>query len=524
MNADLQPRLHTSGVTFVQPARPIKPIQFSCSAIENLCARVHHTVAQFFPLRSGANVEQIFHDLKQGLSLAMSEHPIIAGTLRQGERGDFSVEIPPAPHAGTYFHFSDMSNDPRFPSFSELQECGFPYVDGDLDGLKEFRADPFPTSEDGQPTFVAKICHVRGGIAWTSSVSHLVSDLGLGTALMIGWAKYTKQVTEAGGRPVAIPKQLPWPDRKRLLPAVESQLQIEEIGALNNKASNPYIVLDPTDPGKMIDDMGNVFAKAHVTEANPDQLEYFLEPTSGIWRFTPSKLSALADAVRRVDPSVKLSSFDIVTAFIWQRLSMAKRGNRGGNEPQTAQIVTAINVRQKLNPPLPATYMGACVDLVRVSVDRDILEPQQDQWKGIAGIAKRVREFGTAWNEADYMELLKVSLRTPMSPGLIPKGPIDMLVTEHSLFGLGMRADWGGELGHSVAFREPYIGRETPQGEVIILPRQPNGDLDIIISAEEIVLERLMADVEMSTVCKNVCVRHNVLESFASMAMKKAKL
>ena len=99
-----------------------------------------------------------------------------------------------------------------------------------------------------------------------------------------------------------------------------------------------------------------------------------------------------------------------------------------------------------------------------------------------------------------------------------------MLVTEHSLFGLGLRADWGGELGCSVAFREPYIGRETPRGEVIILPRQPNGDLDVIISAEEIVLERLMVDVEMSTVCKNVCVRHNVLESFASMAMKKAKL
>ncbi|KFY31360.1 hypothetical protein V493_01177 [Pseudogymnoascus sp. VKM F-4281 (FW-2241)] len=523
MHTNLQPRLHTSGVTFVQPAKPIKPIQFSCSALENLCARVHHSAAQFFPIRSSANVEQIFYGLKQGLSLTMSEHPIIAGTLRQGERGEFSVEIPSVPHAGAYFHFSDTSNDPKFPSFSELQECGFPYVDGDLDGLKEFRPDPFPTSEEGQPTFVTKICHVRGGIVWTTSISHLVSDLALGTAVMTSWAKYTKQVTEAVGKPVAIPRQLPWPDRKRLLPAVESLLQIEEIGALN-KTLGPYTVLDPTDPGKMVDDIGNVFTKANVTEANPDQLEYFLEPTSGIWRFTPSKLSALADAVRRVDPSVKLSHFDIVTAFIWQRLSMAKRGTRRGNEPQTAQIVTAIDVRRKLSPPLPATFLGACVDLVRVCIDRDVLEPQQDQWRGISGIAKRVREFGTAWNEADYMELLKISLRTPMYPGLIPRGPIDMLVTEHSMFGLGLRADWGGELGCSVALREPYIARETPRGEVIILPRQPNGDLDVIISAEEIVLERLMADVDMSTVCKNVCVRHNVLESFASIAMKKAKL
>jgi hypothetical protein len=262
--------MHISGAAFVQPAKPIQPIQFSCSAVENLCARVHHSFAQFFPIRSSANVEQIFHDLKQGLSLVMNEHPIITGTLRQSERSDFSVEIPPAPHAGASFHFSDTSNDPRFPSFSELQECGFPYVDGDLDGLKEFRPDPFPTNEDGQPIFVAKICHVRGGIAWTGSLSHLVTDLAQGTAIMISWAKYTKLVAESGGKPVAIPRQLPWPDRKRLLPDVDGPIPIEEIGAVN-KTLDAFALLDPTDPDKLVEDIGNLFLKADVSEANSDQ-------------------------------------------------------------------------------------------------------------------------------------------------------------------------------------------------------------------------------------------------------------
>ncbi|KAH7400057.1 hypothetical protein BKA64DRAFT_574495 [Cadophora sp. MPI-SDFR-AT-0126] len=519
--------MHISGVTFVQPAKPIKPTQFSCSAVENLCARVHHSFAQFFPIRSSANVEQIFNDLKQGLSLVMNEHPIVTGILRQSERGDFSVEIPPAPRAGGAFHFSDMSNDPRFPSFSELQECGFPYLDGDHDGLKEFRAEPFPTSEDGQPVFVGKICHVRGGIVWTGSLSHLVTDLAQGTAILISWAKYTKRVAEAGGKLVAVPRQLPWPDRKRLLPDVEGPLPLEEIAAVN-KTLDRFSLLDPTDPQKLVEDIGNLFLKANVSKASPERgnLDYLLEPSSGIWRFTPSKLRALTDAVRKVDAKTKLSSFDIVTAFIWQRLCMAKRGDRRGNEPQTAQIVTAMDVRRKLNPPLPQTFLGACVDLVRVCVDRDVLEPQKDQWKGIFDIARSVRQFGSAWNEKDYMEMLKLSLRTPMSPGLIPKGPIDMLVTDHAIAALGSLADWGGELGCSVALREPYIARETPRGELIILPRQPNGDLEVVISAEEIVLERLLADGVMSTVCENVCVRHNVVESFATMTtkMKKAKL
>ena len=265
-----QPRMHISGVTFVRPAEPVKPIQFSCSAVENLCARVHHSFAQFFPIRSSADVEQIFLDLKQGLSLVMNELPIITGVLRQNERGDFSVEIPQAPHAGTAFHFSDTSSDPRFPSFRELQECGFPYVDGDLDGLEEFRPDPFPTSEDGQPVFVGKICHVRGGIVWTASLSHLVTDLAQGTAILISWAKYTKQVADAGGKLVPIPRQFPWPDRKRLLPEVEGPLTLEEIAAVN-KTLDRFSLLDPTDPEKLVEDIGNLFLKADVSEASPDQ-------------------------------------------------------------------------------------------------------------------------------------------------------------------------------------------------------------------------------------------------------------
>jgi hypothetical protein len=357
----------------------------------------------------------------------------------------------------------------------------------------------------------------------TPSACSLITDLAQGTALMVRWAKFTKQVTEAAGKPVPIPRQLPWPDRMRLLPAQESPLEKEEIKTIN-ETSTTHFVLDPTDTEKMLEDIDGIFVKADVTGATEEQLDYYLENTTGIWRFTPSKLRALTDAVRRVDPSVKLSQFDIVTAFVWQRICLAKRGDNRDNVPQTAQIVTAIDVRRKLNPPLPATFLGACVDLVRVSVDRDVLEPQKDMWKGISGIAKKVRQFGTAWSEADYMDMLKLSLRTPLCPGVLPRGPIDMLVTDHSMFALCLQADWGGELGRSVVLREPYIGRETSRGEVIILPKQPNGDLEVVISAEEIVLERLMADVALGTVGENVCVRRNVVEALSTIGIKKAKL
>ena len=97
-----------------------------------------------------------------------------------------------------------------------------------------------------------------------------MTDLAQGTAILISWAKYTKQVADAGGKSVPIPRQFPWPDRKRLLPEVEGPLPLEEIVAVN-KTLDRFSLLDPTDPEKLVEDIGNLFLKADVSEANPDQ-------------------------------------------------------------------------------------------------------------------------------------------------------------------------------------------------------------------------------------------------------------
>ncbi|KAF2756446.1 hypothetical protein EJ05DRAFT_65114 [Pseudovirgaria hyperparasitica] len=531
MQTETQPRVISTGTTFVQPVAHVQPFHVRCSAVENLCARVHHSVSFFFPIRQGADVDQIYADMRDGLRRTIYEQPIIGGVLRTDERGAFSVELQPAPYAGVAFHFSDASKDYSFPSFAELEARGFPFADGDRDGLRELRPDPFPCHEDGEATFVAKITHVRGGIVWVASLSHLITDLAQGREIMLRWAHHTKEITNAKGRALPLPRQYRLPNRDRLIPKVERMLEPEELKEAS-KSLGAYMFLDPTDPEKLLADIDSIFVKAVLPPNVPaEQATQLMTPTSGIWRFTPAQVNALKEVVKAKAPKgARLSTFDIVTAFVWQRFYLAKRGTSTRSPiPRSAQIVTALNVRGRLNPPLPPNFLGACVDLVRCTLDEDKLLPptntSQENMQNIANVAGSLRAFGTQFNEAEYMRLLALSLQTPFCPGLVPKGPIDMLVTDHAMFADGLAADWGGELGRPVALREPYIERETPRGEVIIFPRQPNGDLDVCVSAEEVVLQRLLADGVFQAACDNVFLRHDVVGAFNTLGMSvKARL
>ena len=108
------------------------------------------------------------------------------------------------------------------------------------------------------------------------------------------------------------------------------------------------------------------------------------------------------------------------------------------------------------------------------------------------------------------MTLLSLSQRTPFSPGFVPRGPIDVLVTDHSRGSSVLEADWGG-LSSPVAYREPQLGRDPPAGKVTIMPRCKNGDLEVMISAEKVVLDRLKQDADLSMRSDLIFLLHDVV-------------
>ena len=497
------PRSSTKGSSWVEPIYALTPETVPCSAIENLCARVYPSPTLFFKLRPNEDPVQHYRYMCRGLARMLNKYPHLAGNLRPDDRGAFSIEVPPAPQAGSRFYYTDLSGDYTFPSFRELQAGGFPFADGVSDGLSRLRPDPLSAHEDGSLIFMPQLSHVRGGLVLTVSFSHLIGDMVLLQAILDTWAQETCEVATAAaeGRPEApVPQQIAknLVDRSRLLPRHDGPATFEELAEPAGQAVPDWKLVDLTDI-VTLETMKSIVPAPYIPASQAHATKELRTTISGVWRFPLASLKALHCVVQASSKTgTRLSTADVLTAYLWERIFDAKYlPSISGHAPAHPEIVCAAEVRRRLNPPLPAGYMGACVDLLRCSATPQALTARStdpNNFSQLAEIATSLRTANGNWSEEKYMALLSLSQRTPISPGFVPRGPIDLLCTDHSRVPSVRVNSWGPGLGCSVAYREPYLGREPPAGEITVLPRCANGDLEVMISAERIVMGRLVDD------------------------------
>lgn len=446
----------------------------------------------------------------------LHRYPVLAGRLKSDHRGACRIEILPAPHAGTQFFFADLSGDHDFPSFEELQKSNFPYADGDSDGLRALRPDPFALERDGHSPFISQLSRVQGGHILTFAFSHQVADIVMYRGIVETWARETLEVSKAKvqGRPISpMPPSL-WrelSDRARF-PAQKAKPRDTD-GAVNTSRVLPlWILVDPTIPSTL-EDMGSIIPPAYLPPA-PSQVEINQRvPITGIWRFSRAIVKDLQQSISSISQGqIRLSSMDILTALLWERFITAKymlsRSDATSRAPpKSSSIVFALDIRRRVDPPLPDQYLPACVDLARCSAP---LTTEDNRLNTIASMAEKIRKANETWNEEDHKSMLALTRSAPVSPGVVPRGPIDLLVTDHSRIPEVVSSDWGPGLGVPVAVREPYLGRSIPTGEITILSRRPNGDLEVMVCGERIVLERLERDAEFARRARLLFLQHDV--------------
>lgn len=502
--------MNSSGSTFVEPAEPLQSRTVACSAIENICAQVHHTLALFFCIGEDSDALAHYEYFREGLSRALCHSDLWAGTLQKDERGAFSVHIPKAPNAGVRFYYRDVSRDHTFPSFADFEKAGFPYADGNLDGLSQLRPEDFPVSESDNPTFVAQLTHIKGGLVLSCSFSHLVADVVRARDFLVQWAAQTKLASEGV---TSIPAPLPSTlnDTSRLTPMPSGSSEFEALQEKGKDLPN-FKVMDINDPIGTVSELQSFQPKAHIGPCSEQQEDYLREPISGAWRVLRSDAEAIANFARK--SGGKLTYMDVLIAFLWSRLFVAKYPI-AETQPTETTILNAINIRSRLNPPLPHNYQGAAVDLLRATVPSKsmgaIVSSSDGESDKLAQVALALRKANGEWSEKQFMTLLEIIQQTPVSPGLIPRGPIDFLVTDHRGFQPFLDANWGPSLGQCVAFREPYIGRAVPTGEIELMPG-PKGEIHVLISAERVVLERLSADPEMRRFSSRLFLAHDFVK------------
>ncbi|KAI7268676.1 hypothetical protein KC345_g7631 [Hortaea werneckii] len=526
----MQASVCRSGSAWVEPVRTIQPETVQCSAVENLCARVYPSPVCFFPLQPDDGAYQHFRHMRQALSRVLFEIPILSGIIRVDARGANSVEIPEAPRAGTRLHFRDLSQDAEFPTYDQLAQTGYPFADGEGDGLKELRPDPFPGAQDGDPVVVPQVSLLKGGIAVYCAYSHLVGDLVIGRDIVVRWAANTRAIAEAAASakssPLVEPQFAPdLMDRSHLIPKNSDMLSIEELQQRGNTLGG-FKPLDPTDVAGTMAELQNLMPKAHIPPAAVHDEERLRETTVGVWHFSMKQLKEIQAMAQQSAPcGTKLTTMDVFTAFLWQRFFCAKYGGRDtdGSMPEESTCCFAGDVRRRLDPPLPQNFFPAAVDIFRAKLGSEELLPS-DQASGLGKIATVLRQVNDNWNREEYLTLIELVHRSPQLPCFIPRGPMDLLITDHSRAASIMSTSWGPGLGKPAAFREPYLGRSIPAGEMTILPRWENGDIDVTIAGETVIMERLSSDAMMKKASERQFIKHDVIHAANNTNVMKARL
>ncbi|KAH7137875.1 hypothetical protein EDB81DRAFT_886257 [Dactylonectria macrodidyma] len=303
------------------------------------------------------------------------------------------------------------------------------------------------------------------------------------------------------------------------MPNLQTEHDLDKLAA---RAANipHWTMLDPRDPEKMSKMIEGLFTTARLTDhdlANfpEDKLR---ELSVCVWTLPKSSIETLKLVAQRASPGhVKLLSIDCLTAFTWQRFFAAKWApGESGPEPipETTRIVYAGSVRPRLTPPLPFEYMPACVDLFSVVAKTEEFASASPE--ALAKAAAMIRSSNNNWSEVVSREMLEVAQMHPMNPGIVPRGPLDALATDHTRLSTAVLEDWGPGLGRCEAYREPYLGRVPPRGEITLLPRWHNGEVSVMFASEAVVLERLRNDKHM----KAMASCQFIMDDFIKMVAK----
>lgn len=419
-----------------------------------------------FPMKPTVDKAQVYDELKAGLVRTIHEIPWIGGTVQPEQASDpvlGRIEVSEG-EAGVRFDFNDLtSSGVQAPSYDELKTAHFP--------LSKFSTSQLcpvgvmPLRGVATAAFAAQANFIKGGLLLTICAFHACCDAtGLGIVMQT-WARMTSSL-QCGESLHKVDPSIN--DRSRLMQGVAG-------GGIDDF---PAYLLAPTPPA--------------VPEKDPDQPQPTWTPRksmlSRLFRITPSSLLSLKTAI----PAY--SSSDALHALFWRHLSLARvaAASPPPKRPDTA-LLLAVNIRSKLDPPLPPSYIG---NAVGATLTRRVPFHELAQPEGLATAAAAIRTAVRAWSVPWRMDQLIGMIESRPNPtdyrfaADAILGP-DLFSTSWSEVEV-YQEPWG-SLGKPESFRMPG---EAADGAVVVLPRTREGELEFVVALEETALACLMADQE----------------------------
>ena len=418
-----------------------------------------------FPLKEFYERGGVLSILASGCSSLTRSIPYLKGQVKHdpdqpGEHyksGLFHV-VPFKHPDDSILRVKDLPDD--FPSYDQIRKAKAPSAM--LDGAILSPERGFPdqlTDSDTCPVLVVQANFCRGGLLLTFAGMHIVMDgNGLGQLIrMFASGCRGEPILEEDIRAAHLNRETYIPSLK------ESETPMKHLD----------LRIDP-----------NENTSEGPKEITPMLWTYFRLPASNLSQL---KLEASKDC----PPGSWITTNDAISALIWKAITKARSPHL--NTSETCTLLRAINMRRVLKPPVPDNFLGNTVwcSFIHLPI-KDLIDRIS-----LSAISRLVRKE-TLEIDDFYIRSLAQLLRDEPDKrtiGFDTKRPErDFVVSSWADLPVYPEEGFGSQLGMPEFVRRPNM---TPmEGLAYLMPKDPEGNIDLAIALRESDLEGLKNEEE----------------------------
>lgn len=473
--------------TKVQPCENI-PAQVIDLSVPDAAAPKHWPMQlMIWQLEDRNDFVKSYEHLKDGLGRLLVEVPALVGNLARSKEDPRKLTVTIQDGAFVDFPFEDLSAIEAVPSFDDLQRSGFPTT-----GLKvplSPKTSLGPLVE-GSPMMCIKLSQIKGGAVLAFGFSHVLADGAAVAELSRLWALHTAQVSDG----VAFQKH------KTVTPDEEIRTRLSTPPKLNTGTTlDPFLQITPSKEATNFlhkDVASAERAKRRVAEeimARLTVIEEKREPQSfAIWKLTPDKLKELKHDASSSDQDW-ISTMDALAGLFWSRIAHIQSQSAKGYEK--SNCIFALNIRQRLQPPVSHAYIGNCFSPVDAECS---LKEMESEVMGLKAAAQSMRRANKDWNQPRWDAWLNKIIDLPMEQTLDTNHEFvlekhNMRFNDYSAFQLNI-LNWGAPLGQVA--RSRCLRSALPGGApgVWVYPRLPDGTLEVWLTCNDSLRQSLLED------------------------------
>jgi trichothecene 3-O-acetyltransferase len=209
-----------------------------------------------------------------------------------------------------------------------------------------------------------------------------------------------------------------------------------------------------------------------------------------VFRFTHESIAQLKceASTYPAEDVAWISTNDAVTAFFWQRLTLARLARFP--DVKTCSLIRAFDARRHLKLSSPEGFLGHCIFVCPTTTSVSNLKSAS-----LASLAQDLRRSIYAIDD-HYARSLATLLRdtddrTTISYGAGLKTGLDMLTSSFADLGL-QHCEFGPLLGKALFARRPLL--DDAEGISYLMPKTIDGDIDLVISLRFDDIEALKKD------------------------------